>query len=71
MVFGDYYRLRERAEKAGVEDSSALKQLLQLLQAKELAIKHHREYLREMNEWEKTCAKCVEDEIKKVGGVDE
>lgn len=70
MNFSDYYGLRERAKAAGVEDSPSLKMLLHLLQAKEVAVKHHRDYLMEMNNWERNCFKCVEDEIKKAGGVE-
>ena len=70
MNYLNYLGLRERAKAAGVEDSLALKQLLHLIQAKNVAIKHHREYLKEMNEWERNCFKCVEEEIKKAGGVE-
>lgn len=64
MTLKDYMELKERAEKAGVQDSSALKQLLHIIQTKNVAIRNHKHFLQEMNEWEKNIAKCVEQEIK-------
>lgn len=64
MTFKDYMELKKRAEKAGVQDSSALKQLLHILQAKSVAETHYKRYLRDMNAWEKEIAKCVKQEIK-------
>lgn len=68
MKFEDYIQLRNRAKKAGVENSNSLNQLLHLLQAKSVAIEYHKEYMKRMNEWEKNCAKEVEEEIRKAGG---
>ena len=67
MKFIDYHELRQRAEEAGIKDSSALKQLLHLIQAKQVAIRHHEKYLEEMNRWERNCYECVVEEINKVG----
>lgn len=64
MTFKDYMELKERAEKAGVQDSSALKQLLHLIQGKKIASEYYKRYMNEMNEWEKNIAKSVEQEIK-------
>ena len=64
MTFEDYMKLKERAEKAGVKDSSLLKQLLHLLQVKSVATRHYKMYINEMNEWEKNIAKSIEHEIK-------
>lgn len=67
MKFEDYMGLKDKAKKAGVENSSALKQLLHLIQAKSVAVECHKEYMHRMNEWEKNCAKAVEEEIRKAG----
>ena len=64
MNFKEYLKLKDRATKAGVEDSSALKQLLHFIQAKNVAVKHHNAFMREMNEWERNCTELVEREIK-------
>ena len=63
MTFNDYFELKERARDAGVADHPALKQLLHLIQAKQKAKDHFEAYLHDMNEWEKNCAKTVEDAI--------
>ena len=68
MTFNDYIKLKDRARETGVaEDNPALTRLLHLIQAKQKAKEHFEAYLRDMNEWEKNCAKDVEDAIKKAG----
>lgn len=68
MTFNDYIELRDRARDSGVaEDNQALTRLLHLIQAKQKAKEHFEAYLHDMNEWEKNCAKYVEDAIKKAG----
>lgn len=66
MNGNDYVKLREKAKEAGLREHPALIQLLHLLQAKNKAQKHFRAYMRDMNEWEKNCARDVEDAIRKV-----
>lgn len=61
MRFEDYFELKDRA--AGI-DCPALSQLLHLIQAKDVAIKHHKAYLLEMHKWERDCAAAVEQAIK-------
>ena len=68
MTFNDYIELRDRVREAGVaEDHPALKQLLHLIQAKQKAKDYFEKYLRDMNKWERNCAKDVEDAIKEAG----
>lgn len=67
MTFEDYYKLKDKAIKAGVVDSSALNQLLHLIQAKEVARSNFKSYLNEMNVWERNCAEVVEREIRRAG----
>lgn len=64
MTFKDYVELKERAKDAGIERHPALTQLLHLLQAKNKAQDHFKAYMRDMNTWEKNCAKIVEDAIR-------
>ena len=56
MNSNDYVKLKERAKEAGLEDHPSLIQLLQ---------DHYRAYMRDMNEWEKNCARSVEEAIRK------
>lgn len=65
MTFEQYIDLKNTATQAGLGDHSSLKQLLHLLQAKELAKKQFRVYLSKMNEWELNCAKTVRECIEK------
>lgn len=67
MTFADYMELKERATKAGVENSPSLKQLLHLIQATGIAKSHFEAYMYEMNEWEKELAKVIEEEIRQAG----
>lgn len=64
MTFKDYAELRERAKDAGIEQHPSLTQLLHLLQAKHKAQDYFKAYMRDMNKWEKNCAKTVEDAIR-------
>jgi hypothetical protein len=66
MNVNDYVKLREKAREAGLGEHPALIQLLHLLQGKHKAQDHYRAYMRDMNEWEKNCARDVEDAIRKV-----
>ena len=68
MTFNDYFELKVRVRDAGIaEDHPALKQLLHLIQAKQKAKDYFEAYLRDMDKWEKNCAKAVEDAIKEAG----
>ena len=68
MTFNDYFKLKNRARDAGIaEDHPSLIQLLHLIQAKQRAKDHFKAYLRDMNKWERNCAKDVEDAIKEEG----
>ena len=67
MTFEDYYKLKDKAIKAGVANSSALTQLLHFIQAKEVARSNFKSYLNEMNAWERNCAEVVEQEIRQAG----
>lgn len=71
MTFKDYRELEERAKAAGIKSNPALTQLLHLLQAKDMAQKHYKAYLRDMNEWEKNCASWVERAIREAEGENE
>lgn len=64
MTFKDYKELENRAKAAGIKSNPALTQLLNLLQAKDAAQRHYKAYLRDMNDWEKNCASCVEIAIR-------
>lgn len=65
MNSNDYVKLKERAKEAGLEDHPSLIQLLHLLQGKHKVQDHYRAYMRDMNEWEKNCARSVEEAIRK------
>ena len=71
MTFNDYIKLKDRARDSGVADHPALTRLLHLIQAKQKAKEHFEAYLRDMNEWEKNCAKDVKDAIREAGEHDE
>lgn len=64
MTFEQFMLLKDEAAQVGLEDHAMLKQLLHLLQAKELAKKQFRIYLSKMNDWEVNCAKAVRECIK-------
>ena len=64
MTFGDYMKLKERAEEVGVGDDPCLKRLLHLLQFKDVVNRHHSSCMRELHEWEKSFALEVERRIK-------
>lgn len=66
MNVNDYVKLRERAREAGLGEHPALIQLLHLLQGKRKVQDHYRAYMRDMNEWEKNCARDVEDATNEV-----
>lgn len=68
MNRNDYIKLRERAREVGIGEHPALIQLLHLLQAKHKVQNHYKAYMRDMNAWEKNCARDVEDAIRKAGG---
>lgn len=67
MKFEDYTKLKDTAARAGLGDHPALKQLLHLLQAKELAKQQFKIYLAKMNDWELNCAKtvmtCIDEQL--------
>lgn len=65
MNYNDYAKLKERAKEVGLEEHPPLIQLLHLLQAKHKVQNHYRAYMRDMNEWEKNCARSLEEAIKK------
>lgn len=67
MNYNDYAKLRERAREVGLGEHPALTQLLHLLQVKHKVQNHYKAYMCEMNNWEKNCARDVEDAIRKAG----
>ena len=68
MKFEDYIKLKTEAKEAGI-NSPALKQLIHIMQAKDIAVKHHNMYMREMNAWEKNIAIDVKQQIKEACSV--
>lgn len=67
MNVNDYVKLRERAREAGLGEHPALTQLLHLLQVKHKVQGYYKAYMCDMNNWEKNCARDVEDAIRKAG----
>lgn len=66
MNHNDYMKLRERAREVGLGGHPALIQLLYLLQGKRKVQDHYKAYMRDMDNWEKNCARDVEDAIRRV-----
>lgn len=64
MNFSDYVELEKRAEAHGIGDDPALAQLLHIIQFKEVVKKGHRRTMRDLADWEKNIASCVEQRIK-------
>lgn len=64
MLFDDYMKLKERAEEVGIGDDPCLKQLLHLLQFKDVVRRHHSSCMSEIYEWERNLALEVESRIK-------
>lgn len=64
MLFDDYMKLKERAEEVGIGDDPCLKQLLHLLQFKDVVRRHHSSCMSEIYEWERNIKLEIEGRIK-------
>ena len=64
MNFADYVELEKRAEEHGIGDDPSLAQLLHIIQFKETVVRGHKRTMRDLDTWEKTIARDVEQRIK-------
>lgn len=71
MNFSDYVELEKRAEEHGMGDDPSLAQLLHIIQFKEVVKNGHRRTMRELDDWGKNIASCVEQRIKEAGAADD
>lgn len=71
MNFFDYVELEKRAEEHGMGDDPSLAQLLHIIQFKEVVKNGHRRTMRELDDWEKNIASCVEQRIKEASAADD
>lgn len=69
MNFSDYVELEKRAEEHGMGGDPSLAQLLHIIQFKEVVKNGHRRTMRELDDWEKNIASCVEQRIKEAEGL--
>lgn len=64
MNFADWAELEERAKEHGIGDDPSLAQLLHIIQFKETVVRGHKRTMRDLDTWEKTIARDVEQRIK-------
>lgn len=64
MNFADWAELEERAKEHGIGDDPSLTQLLHIIQFKETVVRGHKRTMRDLDTWEKTIARDVEQRIK-------
>lgn len=70
MNFADYVELEKRAEEHGIGDDPSLAQLLHIIQFKETVVRGHKRTMRDLDTWEKTIARDVEQRMEEEGVAD-
>lgn len=70
MNFIDYVELEKRAEEHGIGDDPSLAQLLHIIQFKETVVRGHKRTMRDLDTWEKTIARDVEQRLEEEGVAD-